>query len=301
VDAFRDALNGNGSVFAADITLWAAAMHAADRAFKVPRSDAPHFVDALVSICSDHDVGLLVPSRDEELPVLSAAVSRFEAIGTRVHVPPLEALEACLDKKVFHEVCVDRGFPVAELVAEPVASDLPLFVRPRRGKGSIGAGRIDRPNQLEELSGQWDQLIFNRYVDAPEFTIDVFINHDGRQISAVPRERVQVVAGESYMGRTIDDSALSETAAELCLALGLKGHNTVQAFRWDGGLSFIEVNPRFGGGAALGFAAGAPSPVWLVQEIRGEPLNPRPGRYRSGLVMLRYTRDLFVDEAGLRA
>jgi len=299
VDAFRTALRATGNVIATDITRWAAAMHRADRALALSRSDQAGFVDELVELCESQDISLLIPTRDEELLILADSSHRFNEVGTWVHVSTPDAVETCLDKRRFHDFCLDGGFPVPEMISDPSSADLPLFVRPRRGKGSVGIGRLDRPEQLAEIANRSDDVIINRFVDAPEYTIDVFLSRDQTKISSVPRERMHVVAGESYIARTTNDPALRDAAAELCVALGLRGHNTVQAFRWSDGWAFIEVNPRFGGGAALGFAAGAPSPTWLVQESRGEPLSPPPGSYQSGLVMLRYTEDVFVQERDL--
>jgi len=300
VEAFRSALQGSGEVIAADITLWAAAMHRADRSVLIPPSEAPEFIDVLLELCEQHEVELLVPTRDDELSILSASAGSFAAIGTRVHVSPPQAIEPCLDKRLFHEFCVDNGFPVPDLIVDPNLSDLPLFVRPRRGKGSVGIGRVDREDQLQTLEANLDMVILNRIVEAPEYTIDVFISEGGALVSAVPRERVTVVAGESYVARTTRDSELAQSAADLCLAMGLIGHNTVQAFRLEDHVSFIEVNPRFGGGAALGFAAGAPTPEWLLTEVRGGSVEALGDGYDPNLVMLRYTNDVFIDQARLQ-
>lgn len=294
VEAFREALAGRGKVIAADITLWAAAMHRADQRIVLPRSDEPNFIDVVLEVCFERGVRLVIPTRDDELAVFAEAKPRFDAIDVRVHVPEPAPLATCMDKVHFHDHCVQHGYPVPERLVSPSTDDLPIFVRPRRGKGSAGAFRIDDSKRLLEVLERSDELILNRFIRAPEFTIDVFLSRDGVPLSSVPRERVQVVSGESYIAKTVGDERLQQAALHLCENLHLTGHNTVQAFRWDDGLAFIEVNPRFGGGAALGFAAGAPTPRWLVQETLGEPLRPEPGTYVSDLVMLRHTQDVFV-------
>ena len=73
------------------------------------------------------------------------------------------------------------------------------------------------------------------------------------------------------------------------------GHATLQCFVVGGTVRWIEVNPRYGGGAALGFAAGCPTPQYMVKSVIGEKLLVELGDYRTGLVMLRYTQDLFLD------
>jgi putative hydrolase of the HAD superfamily len=61
----------------------------------------------------------------------------------------------------------------------------------------------------------------------------------------------------------------------------------------------VEVNPRFGGGAALGIAAGVDTPAILIQLLRGEALPECLGEFEADLVMLRFTQDLFLNARAL--
>ncbi len=302
VQAFQRALAaaGGGRVWALDCDRHAAALQAADAAEIAPRSDAPEFLDWLVLWCRRERISLVVPTRDAELPVLAAAAERLLRAGVRVMVSPAEAVERCLDKRQFLEFCRahDFGAPAEYSGAGPAR--FPAFVKPRRGQAGRGAERIDSAEALAGRGFDPETEILQEFVDAPEFTVDVFGDWDGRLISAVPRERVRVAAGESVVGRTVRDDGLAGEAGRLALALGLRGHATVQAFRRGEQVLFIEVNPRFGGGAALGFAAGCPTPEWLVRLERGERIEPRLGRYEAGLWMFRHTADLFRHEEEVR-
>jgi carbamoyl-phosphate synthase large subunit len=115
----------------------------------------------------------------------------------------------------------------------------------------------------------------------------------------VPRERVVVVDGESQIGRTVRDDRLRDATLRLAAALGLTGHVTVQAFRRGDEVLFIEVNPRYGGGASLGFAAGAPTPEFAVRIARGERIEPRLDAYEAGLSMLRFSDDRILRDTEL--
>jgi len=101
------------------------------------------------------------------------------------------------------------------------------------------------------------------------------------------------VNGESVVSRTVRDEDLADVAIRACRALRLIGHLTVQAFRTGDRIVLIEVNPRYGGAANLGFAAGAPTPEYAIRLSRGESLEPRLGQYEAGLVMLRFADDRF--------
>ena len=298
VQAFQRGLAaiGGGRVWALDCDPHAAALRAADSAELSPRSEGPEFLDWLELWCRRERIALVVPTRDAELALLAGAAERFSRAGVRLVVSPVEAVALCRDKRRFARFCRDRVFATpAEFDAEAVPA-FPVFVKPRTGQAGQGAQRIGSAEELHERGFDPEREILQEFVDAPEFTIDVFVDWDGRLISSVPRERVRVVDGESVVSRTVRDDELAHEAGRLALELGLRAHVTVQAFRGPGPIRFIEVNPRFGGGAALGFAAGCPTPEWLLRLARGETVEAQPGRYAVGLWMFRHTTDLFCQE-----
>ena len=116
----------------------------------------------------------------------------------------------------------------------------------------------DRAGIIASLAELGSSAFVQELVEAPEYTVDLFVDpRDGTPISCVPRERVHVVDGASQIGRTVRDAILRDATLRLASALRLTGHLTVQAFRRGEEVLFIEVNPRYGGGASLGFEAGA--------------------------------------------
>lgn len=288
---FQRALQGAGRVIAADLSWQAPAMHVADAAVLLPRSDSSEFLDVVHTVCGREQVELVVPTRDDELPVFAASRRSFADAGVHVAVSEPTAIDTCLDKRAFTRFCEGHGFPVPRSVEHPTVQHLPLFARPRRGRASVGVGIVRTPDELASCTDH----VFAEVVEAPEFTVDVFLDRRCRPIAAVPRSRDVVVSGESQVSTTVDDPELADAASQLCSTIGLEGPATVQAFRTASGLSFIEVNPRFGGACALSIRAGADSPRWLLDEVRGGCPQPLKGNYRVGLTMLRYGADLFID------
>ena len=300
VRAFRAALAGSGQVFAADISPLSAALHDADGARLIPRSDDETFIDVLLRVCEQDRIGLLVPTRDEELPVLAAARERFVEAGTFVLVSTPEGVDICLDKTRFLTAVQDAGLDAPLVYPDPGATRFPAFVKPRRGRGGQGATRVSSPAELVTvLDALGDEALIQEFVSAPEYTVDVFLDLDGRPISCVPRERITVLAGESIVSRTVRDPELTAASLRLCAAIGLIGHVTVQAFRTPDRVDFIEINPRYGGAANLGFEAGPRTPEFALCLARGERPEPRLDAYEVGLTMLRYTTDLFVRDSDL--
>jgi carbamoyl-phosphate synthase large subunit len=281
-------------VIAADIATDSAALFEADQALILPRSDDAAFADALLQACRRFGVRLVVPTRDGELAALAGLRSRLAEAGVAALVAAGEALAACRDKRRFVAFCAAHGLATPRTYADDEPLAFPVFVRPADGSGGAGARRIDSAADLPPREG----LLVQALEIAPEYTVDVLLDLDGRPLQAVARRRIEVRAGEAVKSQVVEAPELTEPSLQLCAALGLVGHNVVQAF-WEAGGEprFIEVNPRFGGASNLSIRAGLASPERICGLVAGEPDRPRDIAY--GLTMLRYAEDRFVTEAEL--
>ncbi len=304
INSFKDALSseGGGRVIAADVSPLSAALYVADEHLLVPFDADPWFIPRLLEICRDREVRLLIPKGDEELLIFSQHRERFAEIGTTVMVSSPPTISTCQDKRLFYEFCTKMIFSVPQLYdAGQLRKDIvyPLFAKPHTGKGGRGIFLIHSRKELMRVFEETPDILIQEFIQAPEYTIDVFVDFNGRVISVVPRERIAVLGGESFTGRTSKNPQLIEEAERLAVELSLRGHNTVQCFLDEGCVKFIEVNPRFGGGAALSFAAGANSPLFLIRLLKGQVVAPVIGEFKDNYYMLRYTQEMFIDGDGL--
>ena len=301
VKAFQRALvqQGGGSVIAVDASPLSPALYCADEYCIVPADNEPGFLEEMLRLCREKEIRLLVPTRDEELPFYAGHKDEFAAIGTLVMVAPPEVIETCRDKREFVRFCRRNGFAIPVTYENPqkiCGMDYPLFIKPRYGKGGSQSARLDSKAQLEAALKDMPDAVIQEFINAPEYTIDLFADFEGSVISVIPRLREHIVGGESYVSRTEDNPVIIKETIRLAQTLGLVGHNTIQCFLEHDNVRFIEVNPRFGGGAGLGFAAGADTPLFLVKLLNGETLEPQIGEFKDNYVMLRYTENLFMDE-----
>lgn len=302
IKAFQRALSeeGGGQVIAIDASPMSAALHFADKGYIVPPGSGESFLAAVQTLCQRHDIRLLIPTRDEELPFFAGARQMLQSIGVTVMVPDLDVVKICQDKRLFIEFCLEHGFSVPKTYAATEAiPEFPLFVKERFGKGSKRIFLVKSRSDLDYLLQRLKEPIIQQYIQAPEYTVDLFADFSGEVLAVVPRERLTVFGGESFVGRTHKNWNIIHEAIRLAKALGLIGHNTIQCFWHDGKVKFIEVNPRYGGGANLGFAAGAFTPRVLVRLVLGREIRPAIGEFEDGYIMLRYTEDLFLSEQGV--
>jgi len=300
VRAFQQALaqEGGGKVIAVDAIPLAPALYFADEHYLVPPTDQSEFLVTILRLCEVLNIKLLIPTRDEELPLLAEHKEKFAKVGTLVMVSEPSTIKLCQDKKLFIKFCQENSFAIPksyDTMDLSVKLEFPIFIKPWQGKGGQQTVRINSRKELELGLKQTADAVVQELIDAPEYTIDLFADFSGKVISVVPRERIHIFGGESFVSRTSKNPALIQEAIWLATKLQLIGHNTIQCFLDDNIIKFIEVNPRFGGAAHLGFAAGAPTPLFLVKLLKGEALEPRIGQFKDNYLMLRYTDDLFFD------
>ena len=136
--------------------------------------------------------------------------------------------------------------------------------------------------------------------EGQEFTMDILADFDGKVINVVPRERIEVRAGEINKGRTVKEERLIEYGKVIVEKLGGIGPITIQCFIKGNEIKFIEINPRIGGGYPLSFVAGANYPELLIRMVLGEKIVPRLGEFEENLIMLRWEDAVFIKEENMK-
>jgi carbamoyl-phosphate synthase large subunit len=301
VQAFRQALHAlglPGRVVVADVNPLSPAVHLADRAYRVPISSDPGYLDEIAGICATEGVRLIVPTIDDELPVFGAARRTFASRGVVVACSPEPVNSLCNDK---YATCVHlraAGISAARsLLPSEIPPDqpLPLFIKPRGGRGAVGAFAVHSRRELEFFLEYVPDPIVQEYLEGPEFTIDVLCDLRGRPLVIVPRERVVVRAGVIDRGRTVNDPALIDLARAACAAIPFHGPLNIQCRMRGGEAVIFEINPRFSGGISLTIRAGADIPRMLIRLAQGLPVDPQIGVFQDGLWMTSYETSVFLE------
>jgi carbamoyl-phosphate synthase large subunit len=300
VEAFRAAFEGTdvrGRVLATDVNPWSPGVHLADAAYAVPLSNAPDYMLRILEVCRREDVDLVVPTIDDELPVFAAAADVFAKAGVRVVVSPLDTTLTCNDKVATCRRLRDAGVAAATSFLPddlPAGLAFPLFVKPRNGRGSVGAYPVRTPRELEFFLDYVHDPCVQEYLDGPEFTLDVLCDFAGEPLSVVPRERVVIRAGVIDRGRTVKDARLIDLGLACARALQFVGPVNIQCRMQRGVPTVFEINPRFSGGIGLTIRAGANFPRWLVQLALGYRVRPAIGTFVDGLWMTSYESALYL-------
>ena len=295
-------LGVSGVIVATDIDPLAPAFSEADRTYIVPPVTDGGYVVALASICKREGIGLVFPLIDPDIPVLAAHRAELEEHGARVMVVSKEAADATGDKWLTADLFTRLGIPSPRcwLPDDARSADLafPVFLKPRFGSAGKGTFVARDRRELDFFLDYVDNPLVQELLTGPEVTSDVVCDQDGTVLSVVSRQRIEVRSGEVSKGKTVRNQEIAEHCVRVAGALEARGPITVQCFMESTGPSFTEVNCRFGGGAPLGIAAGADSPLWLVAQAAGLPIEVPPiGSYQEGLYISRFDDSIFLDEA----
>src|SRR3990167_8933863 len=297
VQAFQKALKDeglDGFVVAADMSPNSPALKFATASVLLPPTEhEEEYNKALLSVCGNHSIDLIIPTRDEELPFYARHKHEYLKLGIWIAVPDEAYISLCQDKIAFADFCEANGIEIPKQIHD--ITKLPVFIRARYGWGGGMARRADSMAEVAILKRKWGDCIIQENIDATEYTVDVFSDDRANVLSIIPRRRVKVIAGESVVGRTEKNTDIIRECQKLAESLHLQFHSIIQCFYDNGVVKFIEVNPRYGGASNLSFQAGGESPRWLVQMVAGRDITSPPiGEFVDELTMLRYSQDIFI-------
>ncbi len=285
-----------------ETTELSSALQLCDGRFLVKPTTHRGYISQLLSIVKANSVKLLVPTVDLDLKSLARNEPRFAAAGCRVLVSSPDVIDICQDKRKTYRFLVKNGFDATitmsvRSVLSKKKINWPCFLKP--WDGSAGRGNAVATNRKELLfyARRIPNVICQEFVEGTEFTCDAYVDFDMKVRCVVPRRRIEVRAGEMSKGQVAMKGRIMDEAAALVEKLGAgPGVITLQLFLTDDDkVKFIEINPRFGGGAPLSIKAGANFPKWILQELAGRKTNIRPDGFKDGLTMLRYDSEVWLE------
>ncbi|MCA9230921.1 MAG: ATP-grasp domain-containing protein [Planctomycetales bacterium] len=296
LNAFRSAykeLGLIGSIVAVDCDPMAPGLKAADGSYLVPQVSSCEYVPSLEKILRLEQIDAVFPLIDPDVPVLARNREVLESSGAKLAVFHEEAAEVVDDKLRTAELFrkCNLAIPKTWLPQDQdwLKFEFPMFIKPRSGSAAKHTFKVNNVRELAFFVDHVPDPIVQEFLDGPEVTSDVVCDLDGKLLSIVSRERITVRGGEVNTGRTLWDEEIADACKRLVVALDAKGPFTVQCMMHHGKPHFTEINPRFGGGAPAGFAAGCDSPRLLLSRLAGIPIDLPPlGAYRRTLGFARY-------------
>jgi len=260
--------------------------------FKVPAVKDENYIPYLIDICKKNDIKIIVPTIDTELSILAENNGLLLKEGILPIISSKEICDTFYLKTTTEKFFTKFGFKTPKIIKDLENANYPLFAKLNNSSLSIGAMKINSYEEAKTLNGDY---VFQEFIKGNEYTIDAFFDKDSNLICVVPRQRLEVRCGEVAKAKTSKDKLIIDEIKKLSKHLkGAFGCLTIQLFKRDEEIIFIEINPRFGGGYPLSFLAGADYAKFIKDIYENKKLNYFE-EWQDNLIMLRYDAEVLVD------
>jgi len=290
-----------GSLFyGADFEKTSSASYCLDKVFKVPYEINKEYIEKILSLSIENNVAIVIPLIDPELLLFSEYKNRFKENGIFVMISDYSKIEIAIDKwntfKFVEEINIPT--PLTNLPSQIKNLDqinYPVIAKPRKGSASKGIFKIYSKKNFNNLSID-NSYIIQEIIIGDEITVDIFSDGSKKCYEAVQRKRLKIRGGEVERGVTIKDSQILELTKRFVAKYQPLGVINIQFILRNGKPYFIEINPRFGGGYPLSYAAGANYPIMLLNLYKGIKNKISLGEYTDGLYMFRYDNAIYTKD-----
>lgn len=299
---FKETLNRfypEAKVFTTDMNpTMASAGYVSDGCFQVPRVTDASYPLLLLEICEKNDVGMVIATIDTELLLLADLRTSFRKKGINIMVSDRSFVEMCRDKRNTGAFFERHGVRVPKEI-DKYHPTFPMFAKPYDGSLSANLHYIKTADELTQEILDDPKLLFMEYIDKKvykEYTVDMYYGRDNYVKCIVPRERIEIRAGEINKGRTAKNEILTFLKDKLDYIEGCVGCICVQLFFHPEthDMVGIEINPRFGGGYPLSYMCGGNFPELLIREYFLTEDVAYFDTWKDGMLMLRYDDAIYV-------
>lgn len=280
------------SILAVDADLTAPGLYLADASAIVPKCGRDDYIPTLLDLCEKHKIEAFYPIYSREIEIVAENASRFTERGIALLLPGPDVVRLCNDKRKMYEVAASVGLSTPQSVAADKPLAFPLFAKPNTASGTTNAMRIEDEIDWAYIKAKHPNLLWQEFVEGPEYTVDILCDRESNLIVGSPRLRLATKSGQSVKGRTVEDPELVEVCARLCQTVGTVGPSNIQFIRRGDEFVFIELNPRYAaGGLMLTVHAGANIPFLALKLMLGKDVVPP--NVQAGVTMLRYWQEIF--------
>ena len=279
IEAIRS--SGNECV-ASDINENCFARYIANDFIQMPPVTKKGYWEDISTILKSNKIDLVIPSLDETLLDWAEKKDLLRKDSVEVIISKKETVDIFQDKWKTYSFFKEKNIPTPRT---SLKQEYPL-IKPKRGRGGKGVEIINKSVSME---GKISQEI----AKGDEYTIDVFCDVHSKPIYIVPRKRINVREGKSIEGVVEKNDLIESWVNTICKNIDFLGPINIQCFLEREKILFTEVNPRLGGGTALGFAA-TENWIELIESnlLKKKTINPVPIKY--GMKMKRFYAEVFV-------
>lgn len=296
---FRQSMNGCGRLVATDLSPVAPALFFADETYLVPRITAPDYFDHVLDICEKSEIKAITTLIDPEIEILANHRSELLAKGVLPLCPADWTAHLCFDKYEMFRHLHAKGvrtvltYNSLESLKDGLSKgevSFPVFMKPISGSGSVGIGRCDTMEQVEE---KWNDgkftYIIQELMTGGDCDADVYVDSiSHKPVAVFSKKKIESRIGGASKTISYKDPKLFAFVEEVCSVLELNGPCDMDFFIKDGEYYLSEINPRFGGAYLHAYGAGVDFIKLIMNNIDGKENQSIIGQYDEDIIMMMY-------------
>lgn len=249
----------------------------------------PDVIPDIAKICGEYNVNVIIPIVNGAVEIAAACKKMLPDVF--VPVSNYEICNKLFDKSEAAALFKELGFAIPKTY-NVLSAKMPAIVKPRKGGSSRGIQIFHDIEDLMHLQNLNEYIIQEYIENGREYTVDAYIDASGRILAKVPRERLEIMGGESTRSLTCHNEVLEKMTEEIINTLKLRGPVNLQFIHdsKEDRYHLIEVNPRIGGGVICSILAGAPICDYILLETLGKE-TVACNDWRPDTLMARYFKE----------
>lgn len=231
--------------------------------------DQKEYLDLIYNLCKEKSIDILISVIDDELELILKNKKRFQQY---LYCLDYECFKIFHDKLSASLEMQKIGISIPPIITNPFGKNKVIF-RDRIGAGSTGIYVVDlSKEQFIENRFQEDKFM-QEYIEGDEFTVDVLADKEGVPLLIIPRKRLEIKQGISFVCQLIKDDEIIDICKKIYSAYRIPGITNVQFIKNNTGIYFIELNPRLGGTSIASVIAGFNfTELYLQHNLQKKPV-----------------------------
>ncbi len=296
---FRESMRGCGKIIATDHSAVAPALYYSDEAYVVPLITDFTYFDKVLGICEQGEVKAITTLIDPEISLLANHRDLFLNKSILPLCPAEWTANLCFNKYEMFKYLRRKGIRTV-LTYDSLKSfkeglskgeiAFPVFMKPISGSGSVGVGRCDTIEEVDEKfnEGKFCYII-QELMTGGDLDADVYVDCiSHKPVSIFSKKKIECRIGGASKTISFKDIKLFEFVEEVCSSLELYGPCDMDLFYKNGEYYLSEINPRFGGAYLHAYGSGVDFIKLILNNIEGKENQSMIGQYDEDIVMMMY-------------
>ena len=244
----------------------------------IPNIGAIDFLPIFNALLVEWEIDLIIPTHDT---VVEYMANMQADIVSKILIQSQNTAAACRDKRITYSLFSDCTFPPRVFEHLHDIKDVPVFVKPARGQGSVGA-RLIKAGESARTQIDWNIEIVCEYLPGDELTVDCFTDRHRQLLGVFPRTRERTLGGISVAGKAIEaNHSIMSIASIINDRLEFLGMWYFQLKRSTlGEWKLLEISARCSGSQNLTRARGVNLPLLSVYAAMGQDVTVRQNPYQ---------------------